>query len=152
MEHGEHIFVWSRRRTVSSCRINILRSPDHYNRRTVYKQVWAGLECMPRLACMHALCVGDLIYSITIIFSYKFKIVNKEKPSITGKLNQWWKQRRLSTCMILNCTSLNKKKGHKQENKRFLSKSKGCRVVKSTTGPQCKLTRNKHGMVTRLTC
>ena len=44
-------------------------------------------------------------------------------------------------------------KGHKQENKkRFLSKSKGCRVVKSTTGPQCNLTRNKHGMVTRLTC
>ena len=36
--------------------------------------------------------------------------------------------------------------------KRFLSKSKGCRVVKSTTGSQCKLTRNKHGMVTRLTC
>ena len=36
--------------------------------------------------------------------------------------------------------------------KRFLSKSRGCRVVKSTTGPQCKLTRNKHGMVTRLTC
>ena len=42
----------------------------------------------------------------------------------------------------------------KQEIKRFLSKSKGFRVVKSTTGhsPQCKLTRNKHGMVTRLTC
>ena len=36
--------------------------------------------------------------------------------------------------------------------KRFLSKSKGCRVVKSTTGPQCNLTRNMHGMVTRLTC
>ena len=34
----------------------------------------------------------------------------------------------------------------------FPSKSKGCRVVKSTTGPQCKKTRNKHGMVTRLTC
>ena len=32
--------------------------------------------------------------------------------------------------------------------KRFLSKSKVCRVLKSTTGPQCKLTRNKHGMVT----
>ena len=32
--------------------------------------------------------------------------------------------------------------------KRFLSKSKGCRVVKSTTGSQCKLTRNKHRMVT----
>ena len=36
--------------------------------------------------------------------------------------------------------------------KRFLSKSKGFRVVKSTTGPQCNLTKNKHGMVTRLTC
>ena len=36
--------------------------------------------------------------------------------------------------------------------KRFLSKSKGFKVVKSTTGSQCKLTRNKHGMVTRLTC
>ena len=36
--------------------------------------------------------------------------------------------------------------------KRFLSKSKGYRVVKSTTGPQCKLTRNKHGIVTRSTC
>ena len=36
--------------------------------------------------------------------------------------------------------------------KRFLSKSKGCRVVKSTIGHQCKLTRNEHGMVTRLTC
>ena len=35
--------------------------------------------------------------------------------------------------------------------KRFLSKSKGCRVVKSTTGSQCKLT-SMHGMVTRLTC
>ena len=43
-------------------------------------------------------------------------------------------------------------KGLKQEKKRFLSKSKGCRVVKSTTGPQCNLTRNKHGMVTQLTC
>ena len=34
----------------------------------------------------------------------------------------------------------------------ILSKSKGFRVVKSITGSQCKLTRNKHGMVTRLTC
>ena len=44
------------------------------------------------------------------------------------------------------------KKDTNKKIKRFLSKSKGCRVVKSTTGPQCKLTRNKHGMVTRLTC
>ena len=52
----------------------------------IYKQVWAGL------VCMHAY-IGELIimYSLTIIFSYKFKIVNnKEKPSSTGKLNQWW--------------------------------------------------------------
>ena len=44
------------------------------------------------------------------------------------------------------------KKDTNKKLKRFLSKSKGCRVVKSTTGSQCKLTRNKHGMVTRLTC
>ena len=98
--------------------------------------------CMRRRADM---------YSIIIIFSYKFKIVNnKEKPSTTGKLNQWWK--RLSTFMILNCTSLKSKKDTNKKLKKFLSKSKGCRVVKSTTGPQCNLTRNKLGMVTRLSC
>ena len=58
------------------------------------------------------------MYSITIIISYKFKILNnKEKPPTTGKLNQWWKQRQLSTCMILNCTSLKKKK--KDTNKKI---------------------------------
>ena len=39
-----------------------------------------------------------------------------------------------------------------KEKKRFLTKSKGCRIKKSATGPQCKPTRSKHGMVTRLTC
>ena len=34
-----------------------------------------------------------------------------------------------------------KKRTQTRKLKRFLSKSKGCRVVKSTTGPQCKLTR-----------
>ena len=114
MDHGEHLFVWSLRRTVSSCMITILRLADNYNRRTgesqVYKQVWAG-----SYACM--LMRADM-YSITIIFSYKFKIVNnKEKPPATGKLIQWWKQRWLSTCMILNCTSLRKKK--KDTNKKI---------------------------------
>ena len=53
--------------------------------------------CMRRRADM---------YSIINISSYKFKIVNnKEKPSTTGKLNQWWKQRRLSTFMILSLKS-----------------------------------------------
>ena len=49
-------------------------------------------------------------------------------------------------------TSSSQPKSSGRKLKRFLSKSKGCRVVKSTTGQQCKLTRNKHGMVTRLTC
>ena len=140
-----HVFVWSLRRTVSSYRITILRLPDNYNR---HKQLWAGLVST---ACM---CRRADMYSITIIISYKFKILNnKEKPPTTGKLNHWWKQRQLSTCMILNCTTLKKtKRTQTRKLKRFLSKSKGCRVVKSTTGPQCKLTRNKHGMVTRLTC
>ena len=34
MDHGEHIFVWSLRRTISSYRITILRLPDNYNRST----------------------------------------------------------------------------------------------------------------------
>ena len=57
------------------------------------------------------------------------------------------------TCMILNCSSLKKKKGHKQEIKKdFYQIQKDVVMKKSTTGPQCKPTRNKHGMVTRLTC
>ena len=153
MDHGEHIhvhvFVRSLRRTVSSYRITILRLPDNYNRRTCLQTIVGGA----RIHCMQRCRRADM-YSITIIISYKFKILNnKEKPPTTGKLNQWWKQRQLSTCMILNCTSLKKKKRTQTRKlKRFLSKSKECRVVKSTTGPQCKLTRNKHGMVTRLTC
>ena len=38
-----------------------------------------------------------------------------------------------------------KEKGHKQENKN----QKDVVMKKYTTGPQCKLTRNKHGMVTQ---
>ena len=115
MDHGEHIhvhvFVWSLRRTVSSYRITILRLPDNYNRRTCLQTIVGGARIMCRRAD---------IYSITIIISYKFKILNnKENPPTTGKLNQWWKQRQLSTCMILNCTSLKKKKGHKQEIKKI---------------------------------
>ena len=101
--------VWSLRRTISSNRITFLRLPDNnHSTKKCGRGLYALHACMRRRADM---------YSITIIFRYKFKIVNnKEKPSTTDKLNQWWKQRRLSTCMILNCTSLKKKKGHKQEN------------------------------------
>ena len=56
------------------------------------------------------------MYSITISFSYKFKIVNniKEKPSTTGKLMVETKTARY--LHVLNYTLLKKKKGHKQEN------------------------------------
>ena len=67
---------------VSSYRITILRLPDNHNRRTDLQTSVGGARmhaCMRRRADM---------YSIPIIFSYKFKIFNnKEKPSTTGKLN-----------------------------------------------------------------
>ena len=48
-------FVWSLRRTVSSCRIAILYLPDNYNRRIIGLQTSVGAARMPAL---HA-CVGD---------------------------------------------------------------------------------------------
>ena len=45
-----------------------------------------------------------------------------------------------------------KKKDTSKKIKKISIEIKGYSVVKSTTGPQCKLTRKKHGMVTRLTC
>ena len=46
-----------------------------------------------------------------------------------------------------------KKKGHKQEIKKIsIEIKKDVVMKKSTTGSQCKPTRNKHRMVTRLTC
>ena len=95
------------------------------------------------------------MYSITISFSYKFKIVNniKEKPLTTGKLIVETKTARYLHDIIIELHITEKdKRTQTRKLKRFLSKSIGCRVVKSTTGPQCKLTRNKHGIVTRLTC
>ena len=91
------------------------------------------------------------MYSITIIISYKFKFFRKAtnnrktKPMVETKTAQYVHD------IELHFAEKEKKDTNKKI-KRFLSKSKGCRVVKSTTGPQCKLTRNKHGMVTRLTC
>ena len=56
------------------------------------------------------------MYSITISFSYKFKIVNniKEKPSTTGNLMVETKTARYLHDIELHITE--KKKGHKQEN------------------------------------
>ena len=56
MDHREHIFVWSLRRTVSSNRITILRLPDNYNRCTGLQTSVGGA----RMHCMHA-CIGELI-------------------------------------------------------------------------------------------
>ena len=47
MDYGEHIFVWSLRRKVSSYMITILRLPDNYNRHT-------GLQTSVGGARMHA--------------------------------------------------------------------------------------------------
>ena len=87
MDHGEHIFVWSLRRTVSSCRITCQIITTAVQ---VYKPVWAGLvstACMRRRA------------DITIIFSYKFKIIivhnkkaisnRKTKPMVETKTAQY---------------------------------------------------------------
>ena len=90
------------------------------------------------------------MYSIT---SYKFKIFNnkkainnrKTKPMVETKTAQYVHD------IELHFTEI-EKRTRTRKLKRFLSKSKGCRVVKSTTGSQCKPTRNKQGMVTRLTC
>ena len=56
MDHGEDIFVWSLVRTVSSCRITILRWPDNYNRRIGQQSSVGGA----RMHCMLS-CVGKLI-------------------------------------------------------------------------------------------
>ena len=73
MDHGEHIFVWSLRRTVSWNRITILRLPDNYNRRTGLQTRVGGA----RMHCMHA-CMrrrADM-YSI-IDTSLKLLIIKK---------------------------------------------------------------------------
>ena len=56
------------------------------------------------------------MYSITISFSYKFKIVNniKEKPSTTGKLMVETNTARYLHDIELHITE--KEKGHKQDN------------------------------------
>ena len=89
------------------------------------------------------------MYSITISFSYKFKTVNniKEKPSTTGKLMVETKTARYLHDIELYITE-KEKRTQTRKLKRFLSKSIGCRVVKSTTGPQWKLTSNTIDLLT----
>ena len=71
-------------------------------------------------------------------------------PNIVAQADQWTLQTfslQYNKLLFKTCTCLKQKKI-----KRFLTKSKGCRDKESATGPQCKPTRSKHGMVTRLTC
>ena len=69
------------------------------------------------------------MYSITISFSYKFKIVNniKEKPSTTGKLMVETKTARYLHDIELHITE-KEKRTQTRKLKRFLSKSIGCRL------------------------
>ena len=50
MDPGEHIFVWSLRRTVNLYRITILCLPDNYNHRT-------GLQTSVGGARIHCICI-----------------------------------------------------------------------------------------------
>ena len=110
MDHGEHIFVWSLRRTVSSYRITIciLRLPDNYNRRTGLQASVGGA----RVHCMHA-CMRRRA-DITIIFSYKLiikKAISNRKTKPMGET----KTAQYKHDIEMHFTE-KEKKGHKQEN------------------------------------
>ena len=102
-----------------------------------------------RILSIPAACMNGFF---SIIMSY-----NLNKPHIK-KLSTKAKQTNGGTkifmIMIFNSNSLKNKNGHKQEITRFLMNrnQKDVGIKKSATGPQCKPTRSKHGMVTRLTC
>ena len=74
--------------------------------------------------CMQA-CVGELICTAFLDTSLKLLII--KKPLTTGKLNQWWKQRRLSTQYVYDIElhfTEKEKRTQTRKLKRFLSKSK----------------------------
>ena len=110
-ENTHPAFVWSLRRTVSSCRIAILHLPDNYNRRIyVYKQVWAGLVCT---ACMRRRLGRPDTYSLTILATSLRKAINNRntKLMVETKTSQHMHD------IELHFTKT--KKGHKQENKKI---------------------------------
>ena len=51
MDHGEHISVWSLRRT-ASYKITILRLPDNYNRHTGLQTSVGGARMQFKHECM----------------------------------------------------------------------------------------------------
>ena len=97
-------FVWSLRRTLSSCRIAILHLPDNYNRCVGLQQVWAGLVCT---ACMRYVQLNN--------FSYKFKT-----KAINNRNTKLMVETKTSPYMHdIELHFTKKKKGHKQEIKKI---------------------------------
>ena len=97
---------------------------------------------------------------VSVFRSYKLKSNYQEKQIKT--MMETKKRYIICTVKLIilpnsNCTKnlklTVKEKGHKQENKKISNEiKKDVGIKKSATGPQCKPTRSKHGMVTRLTC
>ena len=71
MDHGEHISVWSLRRTASYS-ITILRLPDNYNSRTGLQTSVGGARMQFMHGCMRRRA-DNIMYSITIIFATSLK-------------------------------------------------------------------------------
>ena len=107
-ENTRPAFVWSLRRTVSSCRIAILHLPDNYNLRV--GQVWAGLVCT---ACMRRRLGRPDTYSLTILATSLRKAINNKntKLMVETKTSPYMHD------IELHFTK--KKKGHKQEIKKI---------------------------------
>ena len=113
-ENTHPAFVWSLRRTVSSCRIAILHLPDNYNHRIIGLQTSVGGA---RMHCMHA-CMRRRLgrpdtYSLTILAISLRKAINNRitKLMVEIKTSQHMHD------IELHFTK--KKKGHKQEIKKI---------------------------------
>ena len=106
-ENTHPAFVWSLRRTVSSCRIAILHLPDNYNRRI-------GLQTSVGGARMHCMRQGRPdTYSLTILATSLRKAINNRntKLMVETKTSPYMHD------IELHFTK--KKKGHKQEIKKI---------------------------------
>ena len=112
--HGEHI-PGSLRRTVSSCRIAILRLPDNYNRR-IGLQTGVGGARMHAYACMR---LGRADMSILATSLRKAINNSNTKLMMETKTSQYMHD------IELHFTE-KEKRTQTSKLKRFLSKSKGC--------------------------
>ena len=105
-ENTHPAFVWSLRRTVSSCRIAILHLPDNYNR----LQTSVGGA---RMHCMHRRLGRPDTYSLTILATSLRKAISNRntKLMVETKTSPYMHD------IELHFTK--KKKGHKQEIKKI---------------------------------